>query len=112
VAAAVKYQMLNRCPSRHEHLYEKIQGKVIESHQFPETILVADRILAGCRVILCTISMLSNEKISPFTRNVPVETVIVDEASQIEVGAYLPILSLFRSKLKKIVFMGDHKQCE
>lgn len=45
-----------------------------------------------------------------FTRLVPVETVIVDEASQIELGGYLTILARFGRNIKKLVFIGDDKQ--
>jgi hypothetical protein len=55
--------------------------------------------------------MLSNSKLSFFTRLVPVEIVVVDEASQIEIGDYLPMLSLFQTTLQKLVFIGDDKQC-
>ncbi|KAG2074290.1 hypothetical protein BDR04DRAFT_1071679, partial [Suillus decipiens] len=54
--------------------------------------------------------MLSNPRIEEFTRRVPVQTVIFDEASQIEVGDYLPLLQRFRHKLQKMVFIGDDKQ--
>ena len=47
-----------------------------------------------------------------FTVIVPVQTVIVDEASQIEVGDYLPILGKYKTSLRKIVFIGDDKQRE
>ena len=47
-----------------------------------------------------------------FTRLVPVETVIVDEASQIELGDYLPLLSRFGQGIEKLVFVGDDKQRE
>lgn len=68
--------------------------------------------LLGARVILCTISMLSAYRIVDcgFTKVVPVQTVIIDEASQIEVGDYLPVLARFRTTLRKIVFIGDDKQ--
>jgi regulator of nonsense transcripts 1 len=56
--------------------------------------------------MLCNQSMLS----AGFTRVVPIRTVIVDEASQIEVGEYLPMLSQFQSSLQKLVFIGDDKQ--
>lgn len=39
----------------------------------------------------------------------PVETIIIDEASQIEIGDYIPVLSRF-SKLQKLVLIGDDKQ--
>ena len=45
-----------------------------------------------------------------FTRCVPVDIVVVDEASQIEVGNYLPLMNKFRSTLTKMVFIGDDKQ--
>jgi hypothetical protein len=38
---------------------------------------------------------------------IPVETVIVDEASQIEIGDYLPMISRFNSKLKKMVITSN-----
>jgi superfamily I DNA and/or RNA helicase len=63
-------------------------------------------------VILCTLSMLSNDKLAAFTRLVPLQTVIFDEASQIEIGDYLPLLVRFRSTLQKLVFIGDDKQRE
>ena len=47
-----------------------------------------------------------------FTAIVPVQTVIVDEASQIEVGDYLPVLGKYKQSLRKIVFIGDDKQRE
>lgn len=67
--------------------------------------------LAGSRVILCTLSMVSHPKLSSFMRVVPPRTVIFDEASQIEVGDYFPLLCRFRSTLGKLVFIGDDKQC-
>ena len=48
---------------------------------------------------------------SGFVELVPVETLIVDEASQVEVGDYLIPLARFHSTLQKIIFIGDDKQC-
>ena len=97
---------------RHEHLYQKIQENVILSAVFSDDISGTDRLLLDSKVILCTISMLSTTRvvIAGFTRLVPVETVIVDEASQIELGSYLPILVRFTRDMKKLVFIGDDKQ--
>lgn len=69
------------------------------------------RLILGSRVMLCTVSMLANEKMGTITRLVPVQTVIFDEASQIETGAYIPVLHLFAKTLTKMVFIGDDKQC-
>ena len=57
--------------------------------------------------------MLSGGKIVKrgFTTLVPVQTVIIDEASQIEAGDYLPILAKYKTTLRKMVFIGDDKQC-
>ena len=46
-----------------------------------------------------------------FTKIVPVQTIIIDEASQIEAGDYLPILARYKMTLRKMVFIGDDKQC-
>jgi superfamily I DNA and/or RNA helicase len=97
---------------RHEHLYEKIDDNLIRSEVFPKNPLEASRKLLGSRVILCTLSMLAHQRIPSITLVAPVETVIVDEASQIEIGDYLPMFSLYNSKLKKVVFIGDQMQRE
>ena len=55
--------------------------------------------------------MLSNPSISIFTRIAPVNIVIFDEASQIEVGDYVPVFHRYSRTLRKVVFIGDHKQC-
>lgn len=57
--------------------------------------------------------MLSGDNIvkSGFPELVPVETLIVDEASQVEIGDYLIPLSRFHHSIQKVVFIGDDKQC-
>ena len=63
--------------------------------------------------MLCTTSMLAAERLMDcgFTELVPVQTIIIDEASQIEAGDYLPILARYKTTLRKMVFIGDDKQC-
>ena len=99
---------------RHEHLYEVIRSNTIESGDFKETALENERMLSGSRVILCTLSMLSSDWFmrEGFTEVVPVQTVIIDEASQIEAGDYLPICAQYKTTLRKMVFIGDDKQCK
>ena len=97
---------------RHEHLYHRIDHNVLRSDNFASDVVGASRQLLGSRVILCTLSMLSNDKINVFTHTVPIQTVIFDEASQIEIGDYLPMLIRFRPSLRKLIFIGDNKQCE
>ncbi|KIM39943.1 hypothetical protein M413DRAFT_188069 [Hebeloma cylindrosporum] len=94
----------------HEHLYHKIEHNVLRSDDFSEDLVGADRQLLKSRVILCTLGMLSNDKIRIFTHIVPIQTVIFDEASQIEIGDYLPMLIRFRPTLHKLIFIGDNKQ--
>jgi len=96
--------------SRHEHLYQKINARVLRSDGLPDGLVEAERALRGSKVILCTVSMLSNDKIAPITTVVPIQTVIFDEASQIDMTDYLPALIRFRSSIRKIVFIGDDKQ--
>lgn len=99
---------------RHEHLYKRIKENVIPSDEFADNPVGNARLLLGSRVILCTLSMLATHRLvsAGFTRLVPVETVFVDEASQIELGDYLPLLSRFGRDIKKLVFVGDDKQRE
>ncbi|KAI6123262.1 hypothetical protein EV401DRAFT_1288005 [Pisolithus croceorrhizus] len=93
----------------HEHLYEKLKPCLIRSHKFSRDVVGASRQLRGARVILCTIGMLSNYLVAPFVYVNPVDILIFDEGSQIEVGNYLPIFHRFKHTLTKIVFIGDDK---
>lgn len=98
---------------RHEHLYGiDVESCLIRSDTFKDSLVETSRQLLGCKVILCTLSMFSHPGIGVFLRVVPVETIILDEASQIESGDYLPILHDFQSTLSKLVFVGDDKQCD
>ncbi|KIM67500.1 hypothetical protein SCLCIDRAFT_1192164 [Scleroderma citrinum Foug A] len=95
----------------HEHLYGDIlQANFIRSDNFNKDIVGAARQLLDARVILCTLTMLSNPSIAAYTRIAPVHTVMFDEASQIEVGDYIPVIHRFSSTLRKFVFIGDNKQ--
>ncbi|KAH9482282.1 ATP-dependent helicase upf1 [Psilocybe cubensis] len=94
----------------HEHLYVKIEENLIETSMLIDDVLATSRQLLGSRVILCTLGMLSNPKLSNVTSLVPPQTVIFDEASQIEIGDYMSLLHRFKSSLQKLVFIGDDKQ--
>lgn len=94
----------------HEHLYEKLAPCVIRSDSFRNGRVGASRQLCGARVILCTLSMLSNDHIAPYVQVNPVDILIFDEGSQIEVGNYVPVLYRFGGTLSKIAFIGDCKQ--
>ncbi|KAA1467650.1 P-loop containing nucleoside triphosphate hydrolase protein [Dentipellis sp. KUC8613] len=94
----------------HEHLYDKISDKVILSDEFPTDLVTAENALLDARVILCTLSMMSSSHISPIARVARVQTVIIDEASQIQIGDYIPLLQYFKATLAKLVFIGDDKQ--
>jgi len=86
---------------------------MIQSGDFDSTVVGNERLILGTRVILCTISMLSAQRVMDcgFTKLVPVQTIIIDEASQIEAGDYLPVLARYKTTLRKMIFIGDDKQC-
>ncbi|KAI6108102.1 P-loop containing nucleoside triphosphate hydrolase protein [Pisolithus sp. B1] len=93
-----------------KHFYEKLQACLICSDTFSDNVVGASEQLRESRIILCTLGMLSNDKIAPFVHVTPVDVLIFDEGSQIEVGNYLPVLHRFMNTLTKIVFIGDPKQ--
>jgi regulator of nonsense transcripts 1 len=68
--------------------------------------------LGPARVILCTLNLLVNRRLGNigYLDVVPLKILVVDEASQIELGSYLPILAKHES-IEKICFFGDDKQC-
>lgn len=93
--------------ARHEHLYSKLPAEnLIRSNE------LSVREFQGRRVILCTLSMLSNRSIGPIIKANPLETLVIDEASQIQIGDYIPVLSKHGKSIRKICFIGDDKQCE
>ncbi|KAI6038718.1 P-loop containing nucleoside triphosphate hydrolase protein [Pisolithus marmoratus] len=94
----------------HEHLYEELAPCIIRSDSFSRGVGCASRQLCGARVILCTLGMLSNDRIAPYAQLNPVDILIFDEGSQIEVGNYVPVIHRFGRTLSKIAFIGDHKQ--
>ncbi|KAH9917836.1 P-loop containing nucleoside triphosphate hydrolase protein [Fomitopsis serialis] len=89
----------------HEHLYTAVNKNIISSSNFKN----AGKLLKGCPVILCTLSMLSNPRIKGFTALCPLTTLVVDEASQISINDYIPALQQF-SSIRKMCFIGDDKQ--
>ncbi|PSR72688.1 hypothetical protein PHLCEN_2v11383 [Hermanssonia centrifuga] len=97
----------------HEELYARVEHNLIRSDELARTPnpIETERKLAGSRIILCTLSMLSN----PFLDDarvysfVPVERLVVDEASQINVSEYMHLIHKFK-KLQKLCFFGDPKQ--
>jgi regulator of nonsense transcripts 1 len=92
----------------HEHLYYKVQNNIVCSDTF--NIASSKSNLKGCQIILCTLSMLSHPRINKFTKEIPLKIMVVDEASQIEVGNYVSIFANFKHSLRKLCFIGDDKQ--
>ena len=94
---------------RHEHLYTTIKANIIPGSEFSGRLSE----LNGCPVVLCTLSMLSNDSLrrQGVFRRTPLHTVVIDEASQIEVGDYIPLFTNFPT-IRKAVFIGDNMQCE
>lgn len=96
---------------RHEHLYKMIEANVIILDMlYKPGALRKD--LEDSQVILCTLSTMSHPRLSGLTKIVPIINVIIDEASQIEVGQYVPLVKSSGSTLRKLCFIGDDKQCK
>jgi AAA domain len=100
--------------ARHDHLYNNIKGNVIDSSQLGRNPQDARKLFGTARVIICTLSMLSQPRLAEcglMDDLVPPETLIVDEASQIEISGYItPFLEL--KTLSRACFVGDDKQCK
>jgi superfamily I DNA and/or RNA helicase len=97
---------------RHEHLYEKIEQRVVVSSDFPNDLVGAQRLFLDAKVILCTMSMMTHPSIPMFSKLISVSNVIVDEASQIYLGDYIPLLDRFGNGIQRLIFIGDDKQRE
>lgn len=77
--------------TRHEHIYERIQHHLLRSDELPPDIGGVERAIGGSPVMLCTLSMLSNPMLSEcgIFHILPVERLVIDEASQIDIGEYM-----------------------
>lgn len=91
-------------------MYQKVEPNLIRTDSLPFDVLAAQRLLLGSRVILSTMSSMLSNRMALIARVAPVQTLIVDEASQVDVGDYLPIINRFKHSLEKLVFIGDDKQ--
>ncbi|KAK0431636.1 uncharacterized protein EV420DRAFT_1707462 [Desarmillaria tabescens] len=70
----------------HEHLYRLIEPNLIHSDDFIGDRVAMERLLLDSCIILCTL----------------IQTIIFNEASQIEVSDYLPVIHRFASLLETI----------
>ncbi|KAG5653154.1 hypothetical protein H0H81_002065 [Sphagnurus paluster] len=98
----------------HEHIYTMIQQRVLRSDDFSgmKDNMGASSLIQGSCVILSTLSMLSNpgfDEVGLF-KVVPVEQLVIDEASQIKIEDFLPVFQKFGKTLQKVCFFGDPKQ--
>ncbi|KAJ3570491.1 hypothetical protein NP233_g4370 [Leucocoprinus birnbaumii] len=90
----------------HEHLYGYINANIIRSAEFQH----CGTRIKGVKVFLCTLSMLSSPSIQRiFSREFPITTLVVDEASQIHVADYISVFYKYPS-IRKACFIGDDKQ--
>ncbi|KAI5119293.1 hypothetical protein M0805_008208 [Coniferiporia weirii] len=95
----------------HEHLYGDVEDNLIRTDEFPGQPRDVDLLFSGISIVLCTLSTLSNPVLveKRIFELVPVENLVVDEASQIGVFNYLHLFGRFK-ELKKACFFGDPKQ--
>ena len=76
---------------RYEHIYDKVEQRLLCSDSFPQQPNDMERAIGGSPVILCTLSMLSNPILDDrrVYKLVPLERLVIDEASQIDVGEFM-----------------------
>ena len=103
---------------------------MIRSDDLPDSVSDVSRTFRGITVVLCTLSMLSNPKLADcgLIDILPVTSLVIDEASQIDVFEFMviPVLALLAvsdtlnqhlfyghsKRLNKVCFFGDPKQRE
>ncbi|KAL5510974.1 hypothetical protein ACEPAG_3693 [Sanghuangporus baumii] len=95
----------------HEHIYTEVEKHLIRTDEFPNTPREVNLLFHGTRIVLCTVSTLSNPALDTIRlfRLVPMQMLIIDEASQISVLDYLHLFGRFK-ELTKVCFFGDPKQ--
>jgi hypothetical protein len=113
---------------RHEHIYKLIQDNIIRADELPTKASDTKKVLGASCIILSTLSTLSNPGLDTngVFDLVPVERLVIDEASQIKIFEFMvshklnftiahshappqPVFAKF-TELKKVCFFGDPKQ--
>ncbi|PBK86038.1 P-loop containing nucleoside triphosphate hydrolase protein [Armillaria gallica] len=96
----------------HEHIYTVIKDKLFHADKLPKNQEDLGSIIGGSSIMLSTLSMLSNPALDQngIFDIVPPRTLVVDEASQINVFEYMHIFSKFRNEMTQVCFFGDPKQ--
>jgi hypothetical protein len=86
---------------RHEELYTGIEDSVIRADELPNTHREVSMAFSDVTVVLCTLSMLSNPKLDTcdLFAVVPLRSLVIDEASQIDVFEFMviPVLAFIGS---------------
>lgn len=97
----------------HEHIYGKeIRSRMHTSAELPRSTGEVRSFLGDTRIMLCTLSMLTSPRLRNlnFFEHIPVKNVVIDEASQIQLGDLIPMIHIFQTDLKRICLVGDHRQ--
>ncbi|KAM5545183.1 hypothetical protein V8D89_001294 [Ganoderma adspersum] len=94
----------------HEHLYEDLDNDLIRTDELGFAFDPKNQI-GTTKVMLCTLSTLSNPKLyeAGVFKYLPVERLVVDEASQIDTFEFMHLFHNFK-KLEKVCMFGDPKQ--
>ncbi|KAL7277493.1 hypothetical protein ACG7TL_008414 [Trametes sanguinea] len=95
----------------HEHLYKgSVEDTIIRSERFFTDFDPVHEI-GDAQIILCTLAMLSNPQLAPIGMfaHRPMERLVVDEASQIDVSEFMHLFGRFE-ELRKVCMFGDPKQ--
>lgn len=80
-----------RLAYRHEHHYVDVSNHLIQSDKLSHGVKDVKDLIGKPRIILCTLSMLSTPTMALYGvfKLVPVERLIVDEASQIDTFEFM-----------------------
>ncbi|CAO1622351.1 unnamed protein product [Sympodiomycopsis kandeliae] len=96
----------------HEHIYTFLSSELILTSKLNTSVASVKSEMAGVSVFLSTVSGLSSYRLDQagmFTLR-PIYALLVDEASQIPLGAYPHLLARHSQTMARIAFFGDHKQ--
>ncbi|KAI0251231.1 P-loop containing nucleoside triphosphate hydrolase protein [Lactifluus subvellereus] len=96
----------------HEELYSGIEDVVIRTDRIPKGVQDVATLFSGITLVLCTLCTLSNPKLDEcgLLDLIPMRSLVIDEASQIDVFEFMHLFYKFSEVLMKVCFFGDPKQ--
>ncbi|VDB83226.1 unnamed protein product [Peniophora sp. CBMAI 1063] len=104
------FRLLSGGNARYEALYPGLKPYRLTADECSTSSDVELLTSDGVRVIICALASVTDRQLRQLKKALPVQTVVVDGADQIDLNDYIPLIHGHSSTLARLVFVGDMEQ--